>query len=386
MESSPPDHGTSQEMRVDRIKHYDVSSLPPFPEGWYFVGSRQAILKEKLTQKTWMGEKIIAWCDDKQRICVARSTCPHLGSELGPSAGGKIRDNCLVCPFHGYEYDVTGKCVATPYAPPPKATQLSVFETRTIDDLVFAWWGNEGRPPQWSLPEDPFMDEDWGEIGYRTMRFPGHPQETTENSVDIAHLRYIHGYDSVHPVGEVSIDGPYLKSCFDFKRTRAFAGAKTIFDVSAIAHIYGFGFSYVEIREHSIGMDSRLWVLATPTDEKHLEMVLASQMRKLRKPKRFIAGLRFLPPSWRTKAMNEIILTAQKRDVLQDVTIWGQKQYRPRPRLCQSDGEIGKFRRYCEQFYPEFGEANQGERDSDLPEYRDLGTTEQDSRKQHQLS
>ena len=64
------------------------------------------------------------------------------------------------------------------------------------------------------------MDEDWGEIGYRTMRFPGHPQETTENSVDIAHLRYIHGYDSVYPVGEVSVEGPYLKSCFDFKRTR----------------------------------------------------------------------------------------------------------------------------------------------------------------------
>lgn len=341
----------NQEMQANSTKHYDFSALPPFPEGWYFVGSRRAILKEKLIQKAWMGEKIVVWCDDKAQICVARSTCPHLGSDLGPGAGGKIRDNCLVCPFHGYEYDVTGKCVATPFAPPPKATRLSVFETRTIDDLVFAWWGNEGRSPQWSLPEDPIMDEDWGEIGYRIMRFPGHPQETTENSVDIAHLRYIHGYDNVHPVGEVSVEGPYLKSCFDFKRTRNVIGVKSIYDVSAVTHVYGFGYSYVEIREHSIGMDARLWVLATPTEEKHLEMVLASQMRKLRKPKRFIAGLRFLPPGWRTRAMNEIILTSQKRDVLQDVTIWGRKQYRPRPRLCQSDGEIGKFRRYCGQFY-----------------------------------
>ena len=45
--------------------------------------------------------------------------------------------------------------------------------------------------------------------------------------------------------------------------------------------------------------------------------------------------------------------SAQKRDVMQDVAIWSRKRYRPRPRLCRSDGEIGLFRRYCEQFYPE---------------------------------
>ena len=183
------------------------------------------------------------------------------------------------------------------------------------------------------------------------MRFPGHPQETTENSVDIAHLRYIHGYDSVHPVGPVSVDGPHLKSCFDFKRTRTIAGVESLYDVSAITHVYGLGYSHVDIREHSIGMDARLWVLATPIDDQLLEMVLAGQIRKLRKPKRFFAGLRFLPPGWRAEVMNQIVLTAQKRDVLQDVTIWGRNQYRPRPRLCQSDGEIGKYRRYCKQFY-----------------------------------
>ena len=356
---TPSNRSISWGMRMDQIKHYDVSSLPPFPEGWYFVGSRRAILKEKLTQKTWMGKKVVVWCDDKECICVAESACPHLGSELGPDAGGKIRNGCLVCPFHGYEYDATGRCVATPYAPPPKATQLRVFETREMDDLIFAWWGNDGRPSQWDLPEGPPMSADWSEIRYRIMRFPGHPQETSENSVDIAHLRHVHGYDSVHPVGEVSTDGPYLKSCFDFKRTRNIIGIKSIYDVSAITHVYGFGYSYVDIREHSIGMDARLWVLATPVDSELIEMVLAGQVRNLHKPKRFFAGLRFLPPEWRAKIMNQIVLTSQKRDVLQDVTIWGRKQYRPRPRLCQSDGEIGKYRRYCKQFYPDLEDYGQ---------------------------
>ena len=352
MTLSVPSHGVAQEVQT-RPQACDVFLLPPFPEGWYFVGSRRAVLKEKLTQRTWMGEEIILWCDDKERICVAESVCPHLGSKLGPDVGGKVHYGCLVCPFHGYRYDATGKCVGTPYAPAPRATRLRVFETRVMGDLIFAWWGNSQRPPQWDLPEDPPAGADWCEIGYRTMRFPGHPQETTENVVDIAHLRYVHGYNSVHQVGSTSVDGPHLKNCFDFKRTRIIAGIKSSYDVSAIADVYGFGYSYIDIREHSIGMDGRLWVLATPVDDTLLEMTLAGQIRTLRKPKRFFAGLRFLLPKWRTRIMNRIILTEQKRDVLQDVTIWGQKRYRSSPRLCQSDGEIGKYRRYCKQFYPE---------------------------------
>ena len=332
----------------------DIALLPPFPEGWYFVASRHSIQKEGLVQKTWMREEIVIWCDGKGRICVAEATCPHLGSELGPAAGGRVRNGHLICPFHGFEYDATGRCVATPFAPAPESAKLRVFQTREVAGLVFAWWGSGGRPPQWSLPEDPPAGAHWSELGFRTIRFPGHPQETTENAVDMAHLRYAHGYDNVSRVGLVSVDGPHLESSFDFTRTTTIAGMATFeYDVSAVAHVFGLGYSYVEIHERSIGMDMRLWVLATPVDGTLVDMVLAGQVRELNKPKRPMVGMRFLPPRLRTRLMNEFILSAQKRDVMQDVAIWSRKRYRPRPRLCRSDGEIGLYRRYCEQFYPD---------------------------------
>ena len=64
-----------------------ADALPPFPEGWYFVASRKSILREKLIEKTWMGEEIVAWCDDAGRVCVADAVCPHLG--FAPGAGGR---------------------------------------------------------------------------------------------------------------------------------------------------------------------------------------------------------------------------------------------------------------------------------------------------------
>ena len=341
-------------MQTSRPERDDIALLPPFPEGWYFIAGRHSIQRERLIQKTWMGENLVIWGDEKGRICVAEATCPHLGSELGPVAGGRVRNGRLICPFHGFEYDATGRCVATPSAPAPVSAKLRVFHTREVAGLVFAWWGCGGRPPQWSLPDDPRADARWSALGIRKIRFPGHPQETTENAVDMAHLRYVHGYDNVNRVGPVSIDGAHLESSFDFTRTTTIAGTVNFrYDVSAVAHVFGLGYSYVEIHERSIGMDMRLWVLATPVDGTVIEMVLAGQVRELNRPKRSIVGMRFLPPRLRTRLMNEFILSTQKRDVMQDVAIWSRKRYRPRPRLCRSDGEIGLYRRYCEQFYPD---------------------------------
>ena len=330
-----------------------IAKLPPFPEGWYFVASRKAIEKKELFCRSWLGEKIVAWCNKDGDVCVAKSVCPHMGSDLGPEAGGRVKNGCLVCPFHGFEFDVAGQCVATPYAPAPRPAKLRVFETRQILGLVFAWWGIGGRPPQWDLPAPP-PDDEWSGMESWSVRFEGHPQETTENSVDLGHLRYVHGYGNVKGVGSVSVDGSLLKSCFDFRRSLTIAGFECfLFDVSAVTHVHGLGYSFVKVHDHFIDMQIRLWVLTTPIDGKFVELTLVSQVRRLVKPKRLIAGMGFLPSRLRTWIMSKIIIHLQKSDVLQDVVIWSRKRYLPRPVLCRSDGPIGKFRYYCRQFYEE---------------------------------
>ena len=219
--------------------------------------------------------------------------------------------------------------------------------------MVFAWFGSGGRPSHWDLPDEPSAGAEWSELGFRRLRFRGHPQETAENSVDVGHLRYVHGYDNVNPVGSVTVDGAYLRSRFDFRSVRRVLGVRVFeYEVSAVAHIHGLGYSFVEIHEKTIDMLARLWVLPTPVDGDVIDLVLAAQLRELRKPRRFVSGLRFLPLTLRNKLMNHVLLSQQKQDVLQDVAIWEKKRHRSPPRLCRSDGPIGAYRRYCRQFYP----------------------------------
>ena len=338
-----------------------AAALFPFPEGWYYVASRRSLADGKLLERQWLGKNVVAWSDDGGSVCVAESVCPHMGSALGPTVGGRVRDGCLVCPFHGFTYDIAGNCVATPYAPPPRSVALKVYHVRMIQDLVMAWWSPAGRPPQWPLPEAPPADDDWCDPEIRTVRFPGHVQEIAENSVDLAHLQFVHGYDNVQAAGTTTVEGSHLLACFDFVRRRRIVGlVDSIYRISARAHVHGLGYSFVDIQEHSIGMDLRLWVLATPVDGTLVDLTLVSQIRELRRPKRLIVGLGFLPPRLRTRIMNRLVVSGQMKDVRQDVVIWQRRQHRPNPRLSRADGDIGRYRRYCRQFYPDDSVSESG--------------------------
>ena len=338
------------------MKPADDRYYPPgrYPEGWYFVEIARNLPNSDLLQKHWMGKQIVAWRDSVGEVCVSEAFCPHLGGHLGPESGGCVRDGHLVCPIHGFEYDIGGGCVATPNAPPPRTARLNVFETRELNGLIFAWWSGVARGPQWELPDLPYKG--WERLEYGSVRLRGHPQETTENSVDINHLHYVHGYGAVKQLGEVQIDGAYLRNQFDFKRKTSLAGVPVLTDVAATAHVWGLGYSFIELHERVSGLHLRQWILSTPLDDTHIDLVIALQFKRWEPGQNWQGTLllRGLSP----RLLSRFFLSRVKHDVKQDRTIWENKRYQPLPILSRSDGEIMVYRKYCEQFYPEAEGAN----------------------------
>ena len=332
--------------------------MSPFPDGWYFVTDRAALRKKTLIERAWLGQEVVAWRDEQGSICVADAYCPHLGSHLGPKTGGKVRDGCLVCPFHGFEYDVTGRCVATPLAPAPRNARLAVYETQEINGMVFAWWSASGRPPDFRLPTDTRDGDGWTELGFRRLRVSTRPEYITENAVDLAHFSHIHGYSEVEQAVPVTVDGAHLTSTFEFTRERSILGWPLRFRVSAVTHVYGLGYSMVELTEQTIPFKARFWFLAIPVDGTYVELVLANQTKEIDRLKRRVVGLGWLPRRIRARLTNYVALEGQVRDVAQDITIWTRRTFHDRPVLSSADGKIMLYRRYCSQFYRENASTN----------------------------
>ena len=131
-----------------------------------------------------------------------RPFCPHLGADLGTElreAGYAVAGSSV--PSMAMSTMQAASVWPRPLPTRPRPRSCESSRPRRFLAWSFAWWGIEGQAPQWSLPADSQEEAGWSDFEIKTIRFPGHPQETTENSVDLGHLRYVHGYGNVDRPG-----------------------------------------------------------------------------------------------------------------------------------------------------------------------------------------
>ena len=61
-----------------------------------------------------LGENLVLFRDGKDRYGLVARSCPHRGTDL---AYGRLEQEGLRCAFHGWLFDITGKCLETPAEP-----------------------------------------------------------------------------------------------------------------------------------------------------------------------------------------------------------------------------------------------------------------------------
>ena len=114
---------------------------------------------------------------------------------------GRIDNDGLRCPYHGWKYDVTGKCLDQPAEPPESTYKDSIqhpaYPVQEAGGVLFGYLGPAPAP---LLPRyDVLAREDW------VRRVEVHPVldcnwlKPMENAVDPAHLYWLHGYTGGAP-------------------------------------------------------------------------------------------------------------------------------------------------------------------------------------------
>jgi phenylpropionate dioxygenase-like ring-hydroxylating dioxygenase large terminal subunit len=100
--------------------------------------------------------------------------------------------DCLVCPYHAWQYAPTGQCVripAHPDQPPPAKARATVFHAQERYGAVWVCLGEPAAPlPVFPPAETP---------GFRTIpagpyRFRALGPRIIENALDVAHLGHVH--------------------------------------------------------------------------------------------------------------------------------------------------------------------------------------------------
>ena len=175
-----------------------------------------------------MGENLVIFRDTRGRYGLIGRACPHRGTDL---AYGRLEDGGLRCAFHGWLFDVTGRCLQTPAEPDGSNLCANIrqkaYPVVERSGILFAYLG-PGEPP--ALPHiDCFVAP-----GTHTFAFKGMIDcnwlQSLEVGIDPAHTSFLHrffhdedpdeGYGKLFRDKSIDSEMPMTRIMREFPRPR----------------------------------------------------------------------------------------------------------------------------------------------------------------------
>jgi phenylpropionate dioxygenase-like ring-hydroxylating dioxygenase large terminal subunit len=161
---------------------------PVLLHDWHVVARSSELPTETVRSARLLGRDVVLW-RSHQGLCAWQDLCMHRGAKL---SGGRIQDECLVCPYHGWRYDASGQCVnipAHPGQPPPAKARAASYAVTEKYGLVWICLGSaKGKVP--FFPEGD--DDSFRKTHAGPYLFRARGPRVIENFLDVGHFPFVH--------------------------------------------------------------------------------------------------------------------------------------------------------------------------------------------------
>jgi 3-ketosteroid 9alpha-monooxygenase subunit A len=304
----------------------------PIPSGWFPLVAGPNLASSEVRRLECFGREVVLYRTESGKARVVDAYCPHLGAHLG--VGGQVVGERIRCPFHGWQFGEEGECLEIPYAKRiPQGAKLTSYPTIERNGFVWAWYDPNERPPFFEIPALSQVDSpEWVETFRKTWRIRSQIQEMGENGADSAHFPAVHGSAAAPPSNAIN-NGAHRHATQITELETSKGRARNVIEV----HSFGLGFGYTHFTGicETVSMNCMM-----PVDEETTDLSVV-----------------FLQPRG---SENHGIAKAIRKDldkqVAEDIPIWEHKRYHKAPMLCDGDGPIAGYRRWCTQFYPGYSD------------------------------
>ncbi len=164
---------------------------------WHPVAAAGELTAEKpVLPVKILGEELVVFRDRKGNYGLVGEHCPH---RLASLAYGRVDEEGIRCPYHGWKFDRRGSCLEQPAEPPGSAFKDHIrhiaYPVQYLGGLIYAYLGPAPAPllPRWDvlvwehgkrwIVKESIIECNW--------------LQPMENSVDPSHLFWLHG-DTAH--------------------------------------------------------------------------------------------------------------------------------------------------------------------------------------------
>jgi phenylpropionate dioxygenase-like ring-hydroxylating dioxygenase large terminal subunit len=188
------------------------------------------------------GENLVAFRDTAGRVGLVRENCPHRGASL---YFGRNEECGLRCPYHGWKFDVDGRCVDMPSEPPTSVfkdkVRLTSYPTHESGGIVWTYLGQADRQPPFrdfgteTLPPD--------RVAATKLHTCCNWVQAMEGNLDTSHISWLHQWNGVDQIPDDGSDKPgYPTNAMSWKFWRHDRAPRLEIEDT------WYGFKYVGIR------------------------------------------------------------------------------------------------------------------------------------------
>ncbi|MEH7346074.1 aromatic ring-hydroxylating dioxygenase subunit alpha [Bacillus sp. JJ1532] len=157
-------------------------------EDW-IVACRSVDVKNTPIQVIVMGERLVIF-RNSEGVHAFKDLCIHRGAALSL---GEVKNDCLVCPYHAWEFHHDGDCVKIPQLPEgrsiPKKAKATTYGC--TEKYGFIWVNLANNNPDFfyykEMETTAYHNVIWG-----PQEVNAKPPRIVENFLDVGHLAVVH--------------------------------------------------------------------------------------------------------------------------------------------------------------------------------------------------
>lgn len=160
---------------------------------WYPIAFSRDIALDSITPFSVYDDEFILLRDGDENLTCLRDRCPHRAAKLST---GKMQQGVIECQYHGWQFDMNGKCVKIPQLEPgaaiPQRACVESFQVAILQGLVWFWYGNREQANIAQVPTVPDLESgDTYSVDY-VVDLPYDQSYLIENVIDVAHIHIAH--------------------------------------------------------------------------------------------------------------------------------------------------------------------------------------------------
>lgn len=159
-------------------------------DDWHPVGIAAHLGVGSMMPAQLLDRPLVIWRERDGQAHAWDDRCPHRGMRLSM---GTVKDDGLVCPYHGWAYGGDGRCIHIPALPNLREDHLKARVTRfAVQECYGLIWVCLGNPTG-GVPAFPeFADERLRKVWCGPYDVLSSGPRIIENFLDMAHFAHVH--------------------------------------------------------------------------------------------------------------------------------------------------------------------------------------------------